>query len=155
MNSYKHTQVGFAIIIPVVAAIIVFLVMLAAGRLMVPAWTAAVVVLVAPLMLAFFGTLTISIEGERLLAKFGVGVVRKSIPLSRIESFQPIHMRWVHGFGIHWIPFHGWLYNVSGLKAVKIATKSGRRMYFGTDEPEALCKALEKAVPKVPVGISR
>ena len=155
MNRYKHTQVGFTIIISVVAAIIVFLVMLAAGRLTVPIWIVATVVLVAPLLLALFGTLTVSIDGEKLLAKFGVGFVRKSIPLSRIESFQAIRMRWVHGFGIHWIPFHGWLYNVSGLKAVKIAAKNGRRTHIGTDEPEAPCKALEKAVPKEPAGFSR
>jgi hypothetical protein len=155
MIRYKHTQIGIVIIVPVGVAIIVFLVMLAAGRVIVPVWSAAAIVLITPLLLAFFGTLTISVDGERLLAKFGIGFVRKSIPLSRIASFQPIRMRWPHGFGIHWIPFRGRLYNVSGLKAVEIIMKSGRHIFMGTDEPEALCKALEKSVLKEPAGIFR
>jgi hypothetical protein len=155
MIRYKHTQIGLAIIVPVSVAIIVFLVMLVAGRVIVPVWSAAAIVLITPLLLAFFGTLTVSIDGERLLAKFGIGLVRKSIPLSRIASFQSIRMRWLHGFGIHWIPFRGWLYNVSRLKAVEIIMKSGRHIFIGTDEPEVLCKALEKSVPKEPAGISR
>jgi len=118
-------------------------------------WSVAAIVLLTPLLLSLFGTLTVSVDGERLLAKFGIGLVRKSIPLSRIASFQPVRMRWLYGFGIHWIPFRGWLYNVSGLKAVEIILKSGKHMLIGTDEPDTLCRALEKSVPKEPAGISR
>lgn len=155
MIRYKHTQIGITIIVPVGVAIIVFFVMLATGRVIVPVWSAAAIVLLTPLLLALFRTLTVSVDGERLLAKFGIGLVRKSIPLSRIASFQSIRMRWLHGFGIHWVPFRGWLYNVSGLKAVEIVLKSGRHTLIGTDEPEALCRALEKAVIKEPTGISQ
>ena len=155
MIRYKHTQIGIVIIVPVSVAIIVFLVMIAAGRVIVPVWSVAAIVLLTPLLLALFGTLTVSVDGERLLAKFGIGLVRKSISLSRIASFQPVRMRWLYGFGIHWIPFRGWLYNVSGLKAVEIVLKSGRHTLIGTDEPDALCRALEKSVPKEPAGISR
>ena len=155
MIQYKHTQIGITIIVPVSVAIIVFFVMLAASRVIVPVWSAAAIVLLTPLLLALFGTLTVSVDGERLLAKFGIGLVRKSIPLSRIASFQSVRMRWLDGFGIHWVPFHGWLYNVSGLKAVKITAKDGKWTYVGTDEPEALCRALEKVIPGPPVGNSR
>ena len=155
MIRYKHTQMGIVIIVPVTVAIIVFLMFLAAGRVMVPVWSATVIVLMTPLMLALFGTLTVSVDGEMLLAKFGVGLVRKSIPLSHIASFQSVRMRWLYGFGIHWIPSRGWLYNVSGLKAVEIIMKSGKHTLIGTDEPDTLCGALEKSVPKEPAGISR
>jgi hypothetical protein len=155
MNKYQHTQVGLAIIFPIAITIVVFLVLLAAGVVPVPVWGAALAVLIAPLMLALWATLTVSVDEKRLLARFGIGLIRKSIPLSRIASYQPVRMRWIHGFGIHYIPFRGWLYNVSGMQAVEIVTKSGKHTLIGTNEPETLCKALENALHNAPVGISR
>jgi len=38
-----------------------------------------------------------------------------------------------------------WVYNVSGLEAVEVTLRSGKRFRIGTDEPEALLTALQRA----------
>ena len=37
---------------------------------------------------------------------------------------------------------HGWLFNVSGVQAVEICLRSGRKYRMGTDEPERLADAI-------------
>ncbi|HSV27773.1 MAG TPA: hypothetical protein VLH60_07755 [Sedimentisphaerales bacterium] len=100
-------------------------------------------VLLAVILGCFYG-LTVTIMPEKLTLSFGPGIIRKSIKLSTIASAKPVTNKWWYGFGIHITP-HGWLYNVSGLKAVEIHTWSGASLRIGTDEPEALCLAIEQA----------
>ena len=93
---------------------------------------------------ALFSTLTIVIEEGTLRASFGPGLIRKKVRLADIASVHPIPVRWWYGWGIHLTP-HGWLYNVSGWKAVEITLRNGDRFCLGTDEPENLQKAIEEA----------
>jgi len=44
---------------------------------------------------------------------------------------------WLVGWGIRWTG-SGWLFNVSGLDAVELSLKSGRRFRIGTDDPRGL-----------------
>ena len=37
---------------------------------------------------------------------------------------------------------NGWLFNVSGLQAVEIFLRSGKKYRIGTDEPERLVEAI-------------
>jgi len=104
-------------------------------------WVGGVVVLAAAI---FFSTLTITIEDGLLRASFGPGLIRKKVRLADIASVRPIPVRWWYGWGIHLTP-HGWLYNVSGWKAVEITLRDGRRFSLGTDEPENLQKAIQEA----------
>jgi hypothetical protein len=53
---------------------------------------------------------------------------------------------WWYGFGIRVIPGGGRLWNVSGLHAVELLLKDGRRLRIGTDQPAALSLAIEHAV---------
>lgn len=53
------------------------------------------------------------------------------------------------GWGIRITP-RGMLYNVSGINAVEIALRSGRRSRLGTDEPEALVGAMRTAINAPP-----
>jgi hypothetical protein len=66
------------------------------------------------------------------------------VRLADIASVRPIPVRWWYGWGIHVTP-HGWLYNVSGWKAVEITLCHGDRFCLGTDEPENLLKAIQEA----------
>ena len=47
----------------------------------------------------------------------------------------------IYGWGMHMIP-RGWVYNVSGRSAVEVNLKDGTRLRLGTDEPEALVRAI-------------
>jgi hypothetical protein len=40
------------------------------------------------------------------------------------------------------MPGQYWVWNVSGLDAVELTLRSGRRFRIGTDEPEELAKAI-------------
>jgi hypothetical protein len=150
--AYKHTQIGWFMI---VAFISVMLIVGAAALFIVLnpdrdddfgaalAAMAAIIAMLAILLLLFC-TLTVRISDERLALYFGPGLIRKSIRLASIASAFPAVNRWWYGFGIRLTP-HGWLYNVSGLKAVQISTWAGDLLRIGTDEPEALCRAIDMA----------
>src|SRR5262249_23682326 len=90
-----------------------------------------------------FYKLTITIDGEILCASFGVGLVRKKVALVEIAACEPIRIRWWYGWGIHLTPY-GWLYNVSGLDAVAITLRNGRKFALGTDDPDGLVAAIRR-----------
>src|SRR5690349_17642339 len=98
-------------------------------------------------MATLFGWLTVDIDERRLLMKMGIGLIRRTIPLDAIRAFAPATNRWIYGWGVRFTP-HGMLYNVSGLRAVEILFDNGRRVRIGTDEPEALVRALSAATRK-------
>jgi hypothetical protein len=93
---------------------------------------------------ALFSTLTIAIEDGMLRASFGPGLIKKQVRLADIASVRPIPVRWWYGWGIHVTP-HGWLYNVSGWKAVEITLRNGDRFCLGTDQPGRLQEAIQEA----------
>ncbi len=63
--------------------------------------------------LALFYALTVEIDATHLRFRFGIGLIRKRIPLAEIVEAKPVRNSWLYGWGIHRTP-HGWLYNVSG-----------------------------------------
>jgi hypothetical protein len=137
-QSYQHTQVGYVTIISIGAAAVACVagaalaswdpVMLGAGALV-----AVIGVL--------FSTLTVEVGDGALRFRFGPGPVGRRWHLSDIRHVDVVRNRWYWGWGIRLTPT-GWLYNVSGLDAVQITLRSGRRYRIGTDEPEALRAAI-------------
>ena len=97
------------------------------------------------ILTALFWSLTISVTGEYLAWHFGIGLIRKRVPLAEIESCEPTRTSFWNGWGIHWSP-RGWVYNVSGFGAVEVRLKSGKAFRLGTDEPEALADAIREAI---------
>ena len=98
------------------------------------------------LVILLFGSLTVEISGGHLRIRFGIGLLRKGWPLDGIEACRPVRNTWVDGWGIR-MTSGGWLYNVSGFDAVELELKGGKMVRIGTDEPQALCAALEQALP--------
>ncbi len=97
------------------------------------------------LLLAWlFGSLTVTVDDETVVATFGPGWPRKTVPLTLVRGARPVRNRWWYGWGIRYTP-HGWLYNVSGLDAVELEMPGGRSLRIGTDEPERLAAAIEVA----------
>jgi hypothetical protein len=100
------------------------------------------VLLLAALYL--FGSLTVTVDTERVQLWFGPGLIRKRFDLSRILDAKAVRNPWWFGWGIRVIP-DGWLYNVSGLDAVELLMGDGRKVRIGTDEPDALLAAIAEA----------
>ena len=67
-------------------------------------------------------------------ACLAMGLICKKVRLAEIAECEPIRIRWWYGWGIHLTPY-GWLYNVSGLDAVAITLRDGRKFALGTDDP--------------------
>lgn len=139
---YRHTQFGQVIVVSLLltAALLAGLGSVLGER---------VIALGGPSMMGLaallFYDLTVEIDATRLTFRFGVGLVRKRIPLAEIADARPVRNTWIHGWGIHRTP-HGWLYNVSGWEAVEIALASGKRLRLGTDEPNKLARAIRAAI---------
>jgi hypothetical protein len=141
MTTYRHTQFGSAIVLScgVIGLTTLLAAAFSAHRTPFP-WVGVAVLLLG----ALFSALTITVEDGLLRASFGPGLIQKKVNLAEIASVRPIPVRWWYGWGIRLTP-HGWLYNVSGWKAVEITLRDGRRFCLGTDEPEDLRKAIEQA----------
>ena len=90
-----------------------------------------------------FSKLTIEISEATLRTCFGMGLVCKIVPPAEIATCEPIRIRWWYGWGIHLTPY-GWLYNVSGLDAVAIVLRDGRKFSLGTDDPGDLTLAIRR-----------
>ena len=69
----------------------------------------------------------------------------KKIQLDDIERYQAVKNPWYYLLGIRYTP-RGWLFAVSGYSAVELEMKSGKYYRIGTDEPEKLIKALDRAM---------
>ena len=145
MTTYDHTQVGRFIIATLL------LVLAGAAAAFVLIHSAAMLLVFAPAM-AFvglmLGSLRVRVNAEALSFAFGVGLVRRRIPLDDIVSCVETKVRLHEGIGIH-LGFRGWVYNVSGLTAVLITRKKGLPIVLGTDEPAALARAVNAAMEQM------
>lgn len=134
---YRHTQVGWVILISMAAALALIVATLAIGAPAAGGIAGAVV----GISMLVFGWLSVEVDGEELRARFGVGLVTKRIPLSDVRTFSMVRNPWYWGWGIRIYP-GGWLYNVSGFDAVELVLKDGRRYRIGTDDPAGLERAV-------------
>jgi hypothetical protein len=135
---YHHTQFGTVIVVSLLLSAVLF-----AGLGMMNGLTPLAVIgpALMAVFLALFYALTVEIDATHLRFHFGIGLIRKRIPLAEIVEAKPVRNSWLYGWGIHRTP-HGWLYNVSGWEAVEIALTSGQRLRLGTDEPRPLTQAI-------------
>jgi hypothetical protein len=138
---YRHTQVGW-MILGVVAAILAFV----WSRLPPEAAAAALfpLLLITALTVLVFSALTVEVDREAVSLRFGIGLVRKRIPLADVSAWQAVRNPWYSGWGIRLGP-RGVLWNVSGFDAVELTLPGGRHFRVGTDEPAALVSAITQA----------
>ncbi len=146
MSDYRHRQLGTIMLAFMAPAVIVAAVVMARSpeaadaRLLV----LGVVLAVTAITVLLSGWLTVEVTGDSLSLRFGVGLVRRRFAIGDVAGARTVRNRWYYGWGIRYTP-HGWLFNVSGLDAVEIDLATGRRYRIGTDEPQALLAAIERA----------
>jgi hypothetical protein len=139
---YSHTQKGTLIKILIAGAIVILLGIAGSNGLNAPLklWWYGIVLLLI-LVMWLFGSLTVEVSGEELRHYFGPGFWKKTYLLQDIESSKQVRNSWIYGWGIRLTP-HGWLYNVSGLDAVEIQLRSGKKFRIGTDQSSELTSVL-------------
>jgi len=136
---YRHTQFGWILLAFAFGVMPILMMVLGDSR------TVSLPFFLSGIIALLFGTLTVTVDDKRISWRFGIGLIRKSLPVAAVASFRPVRNRWWYGWGIRITPL-GWLYNVSGLSAVALTLKDGRGVLIGTDEPDALQNALRQVV---------
>jgi hypothetical protein len=139
---YRHTQVAWVILGSIAIPMVLFALVGIAMEVVIIAVAAAVIVL---LVATLFGTLSVGVTESELRFHFGVGFLRRSIPLAQIAEVQQVRTRWYHGWGIHFYP-GGTLYNVSGFDALEIGLVDGTTLRLGSDDPQGLLTALRPRI---------
>jgi hypothetical protein len=143
---YKHTQTGWMVIGGLIAGI---LSIAAAGVYFKPrpeTWFPLSLTMgLLAVMVLLFGWLTVTVDHEAVRIRFGVGLVRKTIPIGAIREAVRVRNKWYYGWGLRIGPW-GPLYNVSGLDAVEIVSRDDSRVRVGTDEPDALVNAIRMRI---------
>jgi hypothetical protein len=146
-TTYRHTQVGWAVIAGSAAGFALALAVtltlsLSASTLAAAPWLVAALFGLLALGLLTYATLTIDVDGEAVRARFGIGFIRKSIALSDIVRCDVVRTPAWWGWGLHWTP-SGWLYKVSGRAAVRLEMKAERAVMLGSDEADRLKAAID------------
>jgi hypothetical protein len=96
------------------------------------------------LLAVLFSSLTVQVTDRELTFYFGPGFWERRFDLDTIEHVETVRNSPLYGWGIRYTR-HGWLYNVSGLQAVEVTIRGEEQFRIGTDEPEQLKTALERA----------
>jgi hypothetical protein len=127
--------VGFALALLVTLS-------LSAATLAAAPWLVVALFGLLALGLLTYATLTVDVDSEQVRARFGVGLIRKSIPIADIARCEVVRAPSWWGWGVHWTP-SGWLYNVSGRAAVRLEMTTQRPVMIGSDEAERLKAAID------------
>lgn len=138
MNIYHHRQkANLMISVLGIASLVCFIF----AALLPVAFIFLFVGTVLLICLVIFSSLTVEVSEDYLSWHFGLGLMRKLILLSDIESVEVTQTKLIEGWGIRFTS-RGWLYNVSGFQAVAITLKTGKQFLLGSDEPERLASVL-------------
>jgi hypothetical protein len=153
MTSYKHTQIGYLMLVVTLVVLVFFTRAYITARAEPPSVDSGTNLLVTSVMalilfiLASFATLTVSIDEKYLNIKFSYGIFRKKFPLNEIVSAKIVKNHWYYGWGIRVLFWpYMWIYNVSGFDAVEIILKNGKIYRIGTDDPSELEDAIKRTI---------
>ncbi len=153
MTSYKHTQIGYLMLVVTLAVLVLFAWAQITARAEPSSYYSGTNFLITAIMaliliiLASFVTLRVSIDENYLRIKFGYGIFKKKFPMSELVSVKAVKNRWYYGWGIRvWFWPYKWIYNISGFSAVEIIMKNQKIYRIGTDEPEKLETAIKQAI---------
>lgn len=142
-RTYEHTQNGM---LQIVAVLAVMVIIVTTTFLFGPQIIPLAVLMLLVVVVLSFASLTVTIVSDAVRIRFGpLGLIRKKWLLSEIVSAAVVTNPWYYGYGIRWTP-HGPLYNVAGSGAVEILLVSGKKVRIGTDEPEQLAGAINRAI---------
>lgn len=147
MTLYSERQTAWLVIVPALLMFLVLTVLYAfqlGDRPLTPvSYVLATATLL--LMVALLGRMTTEVTEQRVAVRFGVGLIRRIIPVSDVQSSAVVTNAWYYGWGIRLIR-NGWLYNVSGSKGIELRLASGRVARIGSAKPDELSRAVTQVI---------
>jgi hypothetical protein len=144
--TYRHTQKGpWHLLLYAFGAA-----MLIAGMLIRAVPTLDITLLASGfltlLLSASFHHLSVEDEGHQLAIRFGpFPLFRKRIWYDNMLEVKKGRTMFLDGWGIHWSPWGGRLWNIWGYDCVVIRLKRGR-LRVGTDDPDSLVEFLTSRI---------
>lgn len=145
MNQYKHTQIGYLMLVVTLAVLVFFVWIYTMALNEVPAVDSGPNLAVSAVMffvifiLLSFAKLNVSIDEKYLKVKFGYGIFKKSFLVDEIVSAKIVKNKWYYGWGVRlWFWPRMFIYNVSGFDAVEIKMTNGKIYRIGTNQPQQL-----------------
>ncbi len=146
MHNYRRTQRGTLLVTVyglIAAGTAVFFARYGASTPLIPSMAIFLLAVAA----GIFCCLTVSVSPEAITLRFGISPIRKRFLVRGISSVGVVRNRWFYFWGVRYTP-HGWLYTVSGLDAVEIVLKNGRKYRIGADDPAELRAAIQEAIER-------
>jgi hypothetical protein len=138
MQAYEHRQWA-------PWSIVIVLVLIAAISYARHGGEALVALLVfVGIIVVGFARLTTQVDRNGVLWSFTFGVPGGHVNFADLDHAEITRTNMFEGWGIHWTVWHGWLWNVSGFRAVELFYRNGRRVTLGTDDPQGLFDAIER-----------
>ena len=145
---YKKSQYGWLLIV-MVLTILGFLFLAYTyqwGDFPLPFLPFLLLSLLFVFVFLLFYKLTIEIRSSGLRLIYGIGIVSIAIDIDQLKQVESIKTRWYWGLGIRITP-KGMLYNIQGLKAVRleyISKGKHKKVMVGSPEPEKLALRLKQ-----------
>jgi len=148
VSDYRHSQFGSVIAAGTVLGALMALgvtLSLSKQTLQQAWWLVVAMFAVLGAAWALFATLCVEVDAREVRVRFGVGLVRKTVPIADIVRADIVRTRIWWGWGLHWTPA-GWLYNVAGRDAVRLELRRERAIMIGSDEADRLKAAIDARV---------
>jgi hypothetical protein len=145
VKKYEHTQIGYLLITAYSGVMLILGLLISVAEFKPFAGAGLILIILA---LSTFATLTVVVDNQVLMLRFGIGLIRKRFRIKEITACRVVKNPWYYGWGIRYTP-RGWLYRVSGAWALELEKQNGRTYRIGTDAPHALAEALEAALEQI------
>ena len=142
---YSKTQYGKAIISLILVFLLFVIIFYDKLKSSDPAGeiVALSTILVLVLVALLFYRLKVEINDSAITLTFGVGIIKKRIELSQIQSIEAVKNKFWYGWGIRLTP-HGWLWNIAGYDAVELTYKQSKRKFrIGCEDSAELKAAID------------
>lgn len=139
---YRHTQYNRVMIWGAGVALVAFVAMALATEL--NPWVGFTFGIPA-VFLAIFHALSVHVDARAVTVRFGWGWPRWVIPIQEVRDVCIVESPPEDGWGIRPIP-NGVMYRIAGRTTVELQLTEGRIVRIGTDQPDELARAVEKAM---------
>lgn len=119
------------------------------GNNPVPFWMFLILEMLFIVITALFYRMTVEVYDGFVVIRYGIGTIQMRFNIDSIQNTETVKYPWYYGLGIRITP-KGMLYNIHGLKAVRVEyTLGGKKktIMIGSAEPEKLQSALLEAFP--------
>lgn len=143
MTHYKEQQTGWLVIVAVAVMflLLTWLYAFQLGGRPISAGGYFMSMGILGLVTALMYRMKTEVTDQQVSVRFGVGIVKRVVPVESIQSVAIVSSPWYYGWGVRLIP-NGWLYNISGTKGIELRLKTGRVVRIGSTNPEELNRAV-------------